>query len=159
MLDQTLKRLRREHSKAIIHAHAVARLSAEMSRLKPTEIQPEIAYEVINMYMTNVQALAHANREILARQSLMESLQAQASSAAHSAGDLAESMSDTVMMTEQISDMLKIAYMQLARHILGLMPDLIGYAVKEVVSHAGGKEQLELLRAAIDEVLSPVEGG
>lgn len=157
MLSQTLKRLRREHGKAILHAHAVARLSIEMSRLKVADCTPATAYEIVGMYMTQVQALASANREILAQASLIESLQAQARDAALSAGDLAESMSDTMMMTEQVGEMLKIAYMQLARHILELMPDLIGYAVKEVVSHAGGKEQLELLRAAIDEVLSPAE--
>lgn len=158
MLDPTLKRLRREHGKAIIHAHAVARLSIEMSRLKVADCTPEDAYEIVGIYMTQVQALASANREILAQASLIKSLQAQARDAALSAGDLAESLSDTVMMTGQIDEMLKMAYMQLARHILELIPDLIGYAVKEVVSHEGGKGKLELLRAAIDEVLSPAEG-
>jgi len=71
--------------------------------------------------------------------------------------DLAEKMVDTIQILQLQDEVFDVDYIQLARCILHIVPAQLDAAVKEVGSFDGGKEQLALMRDAINEVLSPAE--
>ena len=70
--------------------------------------------------------------------------------------DLAERMADTVMILEQVDELIDVDYIHWARSSLQLSPELLDVAVREVASYEGGGRKLELLRAAIDRLLEEV---
>lgn len=66
--------------------------------------------------------------------------------------NLAERMSDTIMILEQVDELKALDYIAWATRTLNLQPDLYDVAVKEVSSHEGGQDRLKLLAAAISRL-------
>jgi hypothetical protein len=157
MFDQTLRRLRRTAKNATGLAHAVASLSVDIDRLDAAKLEPHLT-DLTEVWSVNTHALAVINTNWLSLTRRIQSAQIQARAAALTANDMADAAQDTVMMTEHMGEIMRLAYIPWARHTQQLLPELLNVAVKEVASHEGGGKQLELLRDAINEVLSPEEG-
>jgi hypothetical protein len=157
MDDPTLRRLQRHAKNSTALAHAITSLSSDIDRLDAAKLEPRVQ-DYTEVWDTSTQALAIANNNWLSLTRRIQAVQMQAHAASLTASDMAEAAADSVMLNEQIEQIMRLAYIPWSRHTQQLLPELLTVAVKEVLSHAGGKTQLELLRDAINGVLSPAEG-
>ena len=156
MDDPTLRRLQRTAKNSTALAHAITSLSVDIDRLDAAKLEPHVE-DYTRIWETHTQALAIANNNWLSLTRRIQAVQIQARAASLTASDMADAASDSVMLNQQMEQIMRLAYIPWSRHTQQLLPELLPVAVQEVISHPGGKEQLELLRDAINEVLSPAE--
>lgn len=150
MNEPLLRRITRTAKNINRLAHDVAGLARDIDGLDPSDLEPLESFE--KACLTSAQALAIANRHFLELTGGIDTLKAKGRAVSMTAGDAADYAADTVQIMTQMDDLTRLSYIPWARYTLALMPDLLIFAVKEVATHEGGKEQLSALAAAIEKL-------